>query len=78
MTGASKALALRIVTLPLDDGVSRMALIAPMVVTFAAPLGNPTGTFSISGQSAGNCESRVTVRVEKLARYCGGSFSNER
>jgi hypothetical protein len=58
--------ALRIVRLPLDSGVSSVAM------------GNPNGLYSISGQSDGNCESRVAVRFEKSLRLYGGSFSNER
>ena len=78
MTGASNIDAVPIVTLPLENGVNKVPLIAPTVVRLRKLPGNPEAMYSTSGQSEGKLESNLNVRDEKALRLLGGNFSKDR
>ena len=78
MTGAFDIDAVSIVTLPLENGVNNVPLIAPTVVRLRKLPGNPEAMYSTSGQSEGKPESNLDVRDEKALRLLGGNFSKDR
>lgn len=78
MTGASRIDGLLIVTLPLENGVNNVPLMAPTVVRLRKPPGNPDAMYSISGQSEEYPESKVEVRKESALRLADGSLSKDK
>lgn len=78
MIGASDIDGVPIVTLPLENGVNNVPLIAPTVVRLRKLPGNPEAMYPTSGQSEEKPESNLDVRDENALRLLGGSFSKDK